>query len=111
MCATEILFPDPHPRKVGSAPDIEEGGVDPLSPEHVVNLVQFLSSPAAAEVNGQVFIVYGPQVTLVAAPIAEHKFTADGAAWEPAQLTSTLQDYFAGRDPERNFSASALMEQ
>ena len=77
----------------------------------MVNLVQFLSSPAAAEVNGQVFIVYGPQVTLVAAPTAEHRFIADGAAWDPAQLSGTLRDYFAGRDPERNFSATALMEQ
>lgn len=95
----------------GSVPDIEEGGVDPLSPEHVVKLVQFLSSPAAAEVNGQVFIVYGPQVTLVSAPTAEHRFIADGPAWDAAQLTSTLRSYFAGRDPEQNFSATALMEQ
>ena len=94
----------------GAAPDIEKGGIDPLSPEHVVTLVQFLSSPAAAEVNGQVFIVYGPQVTLVAAPTAEHKFSADGAAWDPAQLGATLQDYFAGRDPEKNFSAVGLMQ-
>jgi hypothetical protein len=95
----------------GAAPDIEEGGIDPLSPEHVVSLVQFLSSQAAAEVNGQVFIVYGPQVTLVSAPTAEHKFSADGVAWEPAQLSATMRDYFAGRDPERNFSAVGLMEQ
>lgn len=95
----------------GSVPDIEEGGVDPLSPEHVVKLVQFLSSPAAAEVNGQVFIVYGQQVTLVSAPTAEHRFIADGPAWDAAQLTSTLRSYFAGRDPEQNFSATALMEQ
>ena len=95
----------------GAAPDAETDGVDPLSPEHVVNLVQFLSSPAAAEVNGQVFIVYGPQVTLVAAPTAEHKFIADGGAWEPARLSNTLQSYFAGRDPEHNFSAVGLMEQ
>ncbi|OBF65731.1 3-oxoacyl-ACP reductase [Mycobacterium sp. 852002-51971_SCH5477799-a] len=95
----------------GDAPEVQAGGVDPLSPEHVVNLVKFLSSPAAAEVNGQVFIVYGPQVTLVAAPTAERKFVADGAAWDAAQLSSTLQDYFAGRDPEHNFSAGALMEQ
>jgi 3-oxoacyl-[acyl-carrier protein] reductase len=98
----------------GPGPDIsgtEAGQIDPLSPEHVVTLVQFLSSPAAAEVNGQVFIVYGPAVTLVAAPTAEHKFSADGSAWEPAQLSNTLQDYFAGRDPERNFSAVGLMEQ
>ena len=95
----------------GAAPDAEAGQIDPLSPEHVVTLVQFLSSPAAAEVNGQVFIVYGPRVTLVAAPTAERKFSADGAAWEPAQLSATLQDYFAGRDPEKNFSAVGLMEQ
>lgn len=95
----------------GPGPDAAEGGVDPLSPEHVVSLVKFLASPAAAEVNGQVFIVYGPQVTLVAAPTAEHRFSADGAAWEPAELSATLQNYFAGRDPERNFAASALMEQ
>ncbi|ETZ53181.1 short chain dehydrogenase family protein [Mycobacterium sp. MAC_080597_8934] len=95
----------------GDAPEVPAGGVDPLSPEHVVNLVTFLSSPAAAEVNGQVFIVYGPQVTLVAAPTAEHKFSAEGPAWDPAELSATLQGYFAGRDPEHNFSASALMEQ
>jgi NAD(P)-dependent dehydrogenase (short-subunit alcohol dehydrogenase family) len=98
----------------GPAPDIsdiEVRGIDPLSPEHVVSLVQFLSSPAAVEVNGQVFIVYGPQVTLVSAPTAEHKFSAEGSAWEPAQLSTMLQEYFAGRDPERNFSAVGLMEQ
>ncbi len=95
----------------GAAPDTEAGQIDPLSPEHVVTLVQFLSSPAAAEVNGQVFIVYGSQVTLVAAPTAERKFSADGPAWEPAQLSATLQGYFAGRDPEKNFAAVGLMEQ
>ena len=94
----------------GAAPQIAAGEVDPLSPEHVVSLVTFLSSPAAAEVNGQVFIVYGPQVTLVSAPTAEHKFSAEGSAWEPGQLGDALQEYFAGRDPERNFSAVGLME-
>jgi 3-oxoacyl-[acyl-carrier protein] reductase len=94
----------------GAEPEIEEGQIDPLSPDHVVSLVKFLSSPAAAEVNGQVFIVYGPQVTLVSAPSAEHRFKADGPAWEPGQLSRSLQEYFAGRDPERNFSAVGLME-
>ena len=94
----------------GAEPQVEAGEIDPLSPEHVVSLVTFLSSPAAGEVNGQVFIVYGPRVTLVSAPTAEHKFSADGPAWEPAQLGSALQEYFAGRDPERNFSAVGLMQ-
>ena len=94
----------------GAEPQVEAGEIDPLSPEHVVSLVTFLSSPAAGEVNGQVFIVYGPRVTLVSAPTAEHKFSADGPAWEPARLGNALQEYFAGRDPERNFSAVGLME-
>ena len=71
---------------------------------------KFLSSPAAADVNGQVFIVYGPRVTLVAAPTVEQQFSAEGSAWDAVHLSSTLRDYFAGRDPERNFSAGALMD-
>lgn len=93
----------------GDIPELEQGQVDPLSPEHVVNLVGFLASPAAAEVNGQVFIVYGPQVTLVAAPTAEHQFIADGSAWDPVGLSQTMRGYFAGRDPGRNFAATGLM--
>ncbi|OBI53415.1 3-oxoacyl-ACP reductase [Mycobacterium kyorinense] len=94
----------------GAAPEVGEGQIDPLSPEHVVTLVRFLASPAAEAVNGQVFIVYGPRVTLVAAPTAEHQFTSDAQAWDPDELSTTLHDYFAERDPEVNFAASSLME-
>jgi 3-oxoacyl-[acyl-carrier protein] reductase len=94
----------------GDAPQLDDGQVDALSPEHVVNLVRFLSSPAAEQVNGQLFIVYGPTVTLVAAPTAEKQFTADSDAWAAADLDATLVEYFAGRDPERGFSASELMQ-
>lgn len=93
----------------GDTPELAEGQIDPLSPEHVVKLVHFLASPASEEVNGQLFIVYGPTVTLVAAPTAEQRFTADAEAWDAAELSATLHKYFAGRDPERNFSATALM--
>ena len=95
----------------GESPELAEGQIDPLSPEHVVNLVRFLASPASAGVNGQLFIVYGPTVTLVAAPTAEHRFSAESDAWDPSDLSKTLQNYFADRDPERNFSATALMGQ
>lgn len=92
----------------GEAP--ETGEIDPLSPEHVVTLVRFLASPAAEAVNGQLFIVYGPRVTLVAAPTVERQFATEAPAWEPGELSATLQEYFAGRDPERTFAATGLME-
>ena len=90
----------------GDAPELADGAVDPLSPEHVVNLVRFLASPASEGVNGQLFIVYGPTVTLIAAPTAERQFSADGDAWDPSALSGTLQGYFAERDPGRSFSAA-----
>ena len=93
----------------GAAPQMAAGEIDPLSPEHVVSLVRFLASPAAEAVNGQVFVVYGPTVTLVAAPTAEHRFHADGAVWDPAALSASMREYLADRDPERTFSATELM--
>jgi NAD(P)-dependent dehydrogenase (short-subunit alcohol dehydrogenase family) len=89
----------------GDVPELPEGGVDPLSPEHVVNLVRFLSSPAAEGVNGQLFIVYGPTVTLVSAPTAERQFSAAGDVWDPSGLSDEMQSYFAKRDPKLSFSA------
>jgi 3-oxoacyl-[acyl-carrier protein] reductase len=93
----------------GEAPELGSGQIDELSPEHVVSLVRFLASPAAEAVNGQLFVVYGPNVTLLAAPTVERRFTADADAWDPADLTATLRQYFADRDRARSFSASGLM--
>ncbi len=94
----------------GEAPDPTTGQVDPLSPEHVVTLVRFLASPAAAEVNGQVFVVYGPSIGLVAAPVLEQRFDAVGEAWRPDDLGDAISGYFADRDPRRMFSSIGLLD-
>ncbi len=94
----------------GEAPDPTTGQVDPLSPEHVVTLVRFLASPAAAEVNGQVFVVYGPSIGLVAAPVLEQRFDAAGEAWRPDDLGDAISGYFADRDPRRMFSSIGLLD-
>jgi NAD(P)-dependent dehydrogenase (short-subunit alcohol dehydrogenase family) len=93
----------------GEAPELTEGQIDSLSPEHVVTLVQFLASPAAEGVNGQLFIVYGPTVTLVAAPTVEAQFSALGDAWKPTDLSITLRDYFAERGSDANFASTDIM--
>jgi NAD(P)-dependent dehydrogenase (short-subunit alcohol dehydrogenase family) len=94
----------------GETPEVGAGEIDPLSPEHVVTLVRFLASPAAQAVSGQVFVVYGPQVTLLSAPSLEQRFTSDAQAWDAEELSTTLRDYFADRDPKRNFGATWLLE-
>ena len=94
----------------GDVPELAAGEVDPLSPEHVVTLVRFLASPAAESVNGQVFVVYGPSVALVAAPVLEQTFSASGDAWAQGDLSAALAGYFADRDPDRMFSSVGLLD-
>ncbi|WP_238418590.1 3-oxoacyl-ACP reductase [Gordonia sp. 'Campus'] len=89
--------------------DAPADGVDPLDPEHVVRLVNYLAGPESDAVTGQVFVVYGPKVTLMAAPTVDEVFVADGDAWAAEDLSKTLTGHFADRDPGRTFSASALV--
>ncbi|MFC3964293.1 3-oxoacyl-ACP reductase [Nocardia jiangsuensis] len=90
--------------------DAPEGDVDPLAPEHVARLVTYLASPAAEAVSGQVFVVYGPMVALMAAPEVERRFDAAGPEWSDAGLAETLGAYFAERPEGRNFSAKSLTD-
>jgi 3-oxoacyl-[acyl-carrier protein] reductase len=45
-----------------------EDGPDPIDPVHVTPLVVYLSSPAAAGINGEVFVVHGGVAALMGAP-------------------------------------------
>ncbi|WP_062988487.1 3-oxoacyl-ACP reductase [Nocardia anaemiae] len=87
-----------------------EGGIDPLSPDHVARLVAYLASPAADAVNGQLFVVYGPMVALMAAPVVEQRFDAADDHWSVNDLAATLGGYFAQRPTGRTFSASSLID-
>jgi NAD(P)-dependent dehydrogenase (short-subunit alcohol dehydrogenase family) len=91
----------------GEAP---EQGTDPLSPEHVSPLVVFLASPAAANITGQVFVVHGGMVALMAPPTVEKRFDASAPAWTQSDLEQTLGGYFEARDPQQNFCCREVME-
>lgn len=90
----------------GDAPDL---GIDPLSAEHVAPLVAYLASPAAEQITGQVFVVYGGMVALLAAPVVEQRFDAPGATWDLADLDKQVGSYFSDRDPARGFAADSVM--
>jgi NAD(P)-dependent dehydrogenase (short-subunit alcohol dehydrogenase family) len=84
--------------------------VDPYSPDHVAPLFAYLASPAAARITGQVFVVYGGMVALLAAPVVEQRFDVDGDLWDLGSLEKNLGTYFADRDPAVGFAADAVMQ-
>ncbi len=84
--------------------------VDPYSPEHVAPVVAYLASPAAARITGQVFVVYGGMVALVAAPVVEERFDKSGSLWTADDLDKQLGGYFTDRDPAVGFAADSIMK-
>jgi NAD(P)-dependent dehydrogenase (short-subunit alcohol dehydrogenase family) len=89
----------------GDEPELGAGDVDPLSPDHVAMFVRYLASPASATVTGQVFVVAGRMILLLAAPSVATSIVARGPAWNLPELNLALRDCFAARDPELNYAA------
>jgi 3-oxoacyl-[acyl-carrier protein] reductase len=91
---------------MGAAPD---AAVDPLAPEHVTPLVVYLASPAAAGINGEVFVVHGGVAAVMEPPrirtvflAAEHG-SADGM-WSLDAVRSALGPMSAADDPAAGFA-------
>ncbi len=85
-------------------------GLDPLAPERVGTLVSYLASPAAHEITGQVFVVYGKMVALMAAPQVENRFDASGSAFTVDELDQQLSSYFTGRGKYETYAAYGVAE-
>jgi NAD(P)-dependent dehydrogenase (short-subunit alcohol dehydrogenase family) len=69
-------------------------GDDPLSPARVAPLVTYLASPAAEGVNGEVFVVHGDVVAVLAAPTVRASFRTPSGTWTQAELAEALDGRF-----------------
>ena len=83
---------------MGAAPD----GTDPLAPEHVAPLVSYLASPAADQINGEVFVVHGGVAAVMEAPKLKAVFHAaehgsETGMWTPDSVAAALEGRFDGK--------------
>jgi len=67
------------------------------SPDNIAPLVCFLASDAAADVNGQVFVMVGARIYLMQGWEMVHKLDRGEGRWTPEELVARKDDLFAGR--------------
>ncbi len=91
---------------MGAPPD---GAVDPLAPQHVAPLVVYLASPAAAGINGEVFVVHGGVAAVMEPPSIRATFlaadhgSADGM-WTLESVQRALGPVFTAPAPSAGFA-------
>ena len=88
------------------------GELDPMAPEHVAPLVSYLASPAAAAINGEVFVVHGGVAAVMEPPriratfqAAEHG-SSDGM-WSLQAVHDALGPVFGAAEPGADGAAAA----
>jgi NAD(P)-dependent dehydrogenase (short-subunit alcohol dehydrogenase family) len=78
---------------------VEEGQFDVWAPENVSPVVGWLASPLAADVSGQVFVVWGSEVQVAQSWTLGGKVDAAGKAWTVDSLAAAAPELFARHAP------------
>ncbi|MBM3672395.1 MAG: SDR family NAD(P)-dependent oxidoreductase [Actinobacteria bacterium] len=78
--------------------DTKDGDFEVFAPENVSPLVAYLGSEASAKVSGQVFVVWGRQITVLKGPSVDKQFeTAE--QWTAANVSDALSPFYERRKP------------
>ena len=85
---TETLFG-------GDGMSAGEDGFDAWDPRNIANVVGFLAAPSSADINGQIFVVFGGNIYAMSAFKPVGQLTRE-AAWSPEQLIAAKGDLFKG---------------
>mgnify|MGYP005848247579 CR=1 FL=1 len=83
-------------------------GFDTFAPENVSPLVGWLASPLAARVSGQVFVIWGRDVTVATRPSLDVRFQ-DADRWTVESLQRQLGPHFEKLEPVKDgFTVPAM---
>ncbi len=75
-----------------------ESGFDAFDPIHVTPLVCYLASPSAANISGNLFIVWGKEIEVLGHPTKVARFDA-GGAWSVDEVAKQVGGFFQGKQP------------
>ena len=75
-----------------------EEGFDNFHPVHVAPLVGYLASPKAANISGNVFVVWGKAITVVGRPTISDTLQSE-EAWSYDSVDGALGKFFEGKEP------------
>ena len=69
------------------------GEGEELDPEHIAPFVCYLACDFAANINGQIFLVYGDTVSLMSQPRPQNAIYNPGGHWSMDELAPLARDY------------------
>jgi 3-oxoacyl-[acyl-carrier protein] reductase len=78
-----------------------EEGFDNFAPENVSPLVGYLAAPASQNISGNLFIVWGKQISIIQRPLHEADFDSE-AGWSYESVDAALTPYYADKEPVKD---------